>query len=144
MTCSRIISGLCESAGVPAHPLMNIAIEQSAMMRVSGILRHYVLKREKRLTLRAISTRFAKDESESQRSRVLASAAIRIHRHISLSLPATDDGAGVVHRFLEMEGASHRRGAICEGGAILDENLRAELQRRRGDRDSNGVSIWDE
>src|SRR5204863_8231578 len=74
----------------------------------------------------------------------LAPAAVRLHHHLPLSLSPTDDGAGLVSGVLEMARAPYRRRALCHGGAVLGEDFRAELCRRRRDGHPHGVPVRDQ
>ena len=54
----------------------------------------------------------------------------RVHHHVPLPVSAADDGAGLAHRFLQMEAPAHGGGAFMASAAVLGAHLRAHLCRR--------------
>src|SRR5580704_17910051 len=56
-----------------------------------------------------------------------APAPFRVHHHVSLHLPATDDGPRAAARVSENEGAAHGRRTLQSSGAILGANFRNQF-----------------
>src|ERR1700733_6685439 len=82
------------------------------------------------------------NEHEPARSRILEPLPVCLHHHLSLPLPTTHDGAGMVLSLLEMARIQDEGRRIQQGFQVLGEDLRAQFCRGGGYWNPHGISVW--
>ena len=71
----------------------------------------------------------------------VASHPVRFHDHLSLPVPAVDDGAGPAHRGVQVARPAAPRRVVQRSRPLLGADLRPQLRHGRGDRHPDGVPV---
>ena len=75
------------------------------------------------------------------RCSAVASHPVCFHDHVSLSVPAVDDGAGPAHRGVQVARPVAPRRVVQRSRPLLGADLRPQLRHGRGDRHPDGVPV---